>query len=433
MTVIELKDSFFDSFGVPIRIYKTLNTSRGSKLADDDTKLIDLAASKNNFGDLFIKRDNTVGQIEDQFKDKLGIGIQIMLLNGVEFAPNDSIITQVQDIKCKEIKENEMALNISGRMKVKTLKQQFKDEFGLSMRVYDGKSFADDDATLASIRKGDSKGGEFSPAKNTKIGNFEDKMMDMFGIKTQISGSDNSYLCDNDLTLAKALEEDVIKMERKEKKAAKNEKKDIQAEDIEKSNEILKIQNNNSEELEEYKYITQINFGIIENDQEDLIDCFKTPSIVILSNDGYKKNIVSFPDNSNKEFEDLSDAYEYCADYIEDIGSTNLSSNLLSGLLKSASDEDEDGMYEILEEQGGEVLISQTIYLENLYAEAEDNLNNSDINSMPFCLIQHTEELVNISNGMFEINGDKFPLTELNTIPGYVSDLKFKVCIYVID
>ena len=29
-----------------------------------------------------------------------------------------------------------------------------------------GRSFADDDSTLASIRKGDSKGGEFSPRKN---------------------------------------------------------------------------------------------------------------------------------------------------------------------------------------------------------------------------------------------------------------------------
>jgi hypothetical protein len=52
-----------------------------------------------------------------------------------------------------------MALNINGRMKVKTLKSEFKDEFGLTLRVYDGRSFADEDATLASIRKGDSKGG----------------------------------------------------------------------------------------------------------------------------------------------------------------------------------------------------------------------------------------------------------------------------------
>ncbi|MCI0500629.1 MAG: hypothetical protein L0Y61_02635 [Epsilonproteobacteria bacterium] len=98
-----------------------------------------------------------------------------------------------------------MALNINGRMKVKTLKSDFKKEFGLNIRIYDGKKFADDDATLASIRKKDIKGGEFSPKKNTKVGNLEDKFMDLFGLKIQVTGSDESYLCNNDLTLAKAL------------------------------------------------------------------------------------------------------------------------------------------------------------------------------------------------------------------------------------
>ena len=37
-------------------------------------------------------------------------------------------------------------------MKVKTLEEQFKAAFGTSLRVYKGKRFADDDATLASIR-----------------------------------------------------------------------------------------------------------------------------------------------------------------------------------------------------------------------------------------------------------------------------------------
>ncbi len=45
--------------------------------------------------------------------------------------------------------------NISGRMAVKTLKKQFKDAFGATLRVYNGKKFADDNATLASIRTGD--------------------------------------------------------------------------------------------------------------------------------------------------------------------------------------------------------------------------------------------------------------------------------------
>ena len=50
--------------------------------------------------------------------------------------------------------------NISGRLTVKSLKKQFKEAFGATLRVYKGKQFADDDATLASIRVGDVKGGE---------------------------------------------------------------------------------------------------------------------------------------------------------------------------------------------------------------------------------------------------------------------------------
>ena len=109
-------------------------------------------------------------------------------------------------------------MNINGRVKVKTLKAQFFDEFGLTIRVYDGRSFADDNATLASIRRGESIGGEFSPRKNTKVGNLEDKIKELFGLKTQIAGSDNSYLCDNNITLAKAKEDDDARMVRKAKK-----------------------------------------------------------------------------------------------------------------------------------------------------------------------------------------------------------------------
>lgn len=114
-----------------------------------------------------------------------------------------------------------MALSIKGRMKVKTLKADFKEEFGLTLRVYDGRSFADDNATLAAIRKNDNKGGEFSPKRNTKVGNLEDKIMDIFGIKTQVASSDDSYLCDNDFTLAKALEADGKLMDKRGKRGEK--------------------------------------------------------------------------------------------------------------------------------------------------------------------------------------------------------------------
>ena len=144
-----------------------------------------------------------------------------------------------------------MALKITGRMKVKTLKSMFKNEFGLSLRVYDGITFANDDDTIAKIRKKEVKGGELSIARNMKVGNVEKKIEEMFGIKVQISGSDDSYLCNNDLTLAQALEYDKKLMEKRKKGGRSNkiqQKKDeneVKIEDV--IEEIKKIYSNHKE------------------------------------------------------------------------------------------------------------------------------------------------------------------------------------------
>ncbi|MDO5608248.1 MAG: hypothetical protein Q4G08_11440 [Capnocytophaga sp.] len=66
-------------------------------------------------------------------------------------------------------------LVISGKVKIKTLKANFKKEFGSTLRVYNGQRFADDDATLASIRKGNAKGGEVKINGKMLVGNFEKK------------------------------------------------------------------------------------------------------------------------------------------------------------------------------------------------------------------------------------------------------------------
>ena len=75
-----------------------------------------------------------------------------------------------------------MALSVDGRKKVKTLKEEFKKEFGVSIRVYKGVKFADDDATLASIRKSDApKTGSFEVHGNTKVGNVEKQFLEALG------------------------------------------------------------------------------------------------------------------------------------------------------------------------------------------------------------------------------------------------------------
>lgn len=93
---------------------------------------------------------------------------------------------------------------ISGRMKVKTLKSDFKKAYGATLRVYNGNKFADDNDTLASIRKGDAKGGDFSVHGKMLVGNFEDKIKEEYGIKVQVANADDSKLSDNKSTLSSA-------------------------------------------------------------------------------------------------------------------------------------------------------------------------------------------------------------------------------------
>ena len=114
--------------------------------------------------------------------------------------------------------------SITGQMKVSTLKKEFLKEFGLTLRVYDGRTFAEPTQTISKVRikKGSGKG--LSVAKNMKVGNFEDKIQEEFGLKVQVSGSDDSYLCNNNLTLNAAQNNDKKKLDRKARKSARQGK-----------------------------------------------------------------------------------------------------------------------------------------------------------------------------------------------------------------
>lgn len=114
------------------------------------------------------------------------------------------------------------SISLPGQTKITTLQERFKSEFGLTLRVYDGRKYAEPDATIGKVRK---KRGATSVdiRRNTKVGNLEDRFLEEFGIKVQIAGSDDSYLCDDELTLAAALAEDERKLERKAKRSATGE------------------------------------------------------------------------------------------------------------------------------------------------------------------------------------------------------------------
>lgn len=95
--------------------------------------------------------------------------------------------------------------SINGRMTVKSLRKQFKDAFGATLRVYKGAKFAPEDATLASIRSGENvKGGELVCKGNLQVGNFEAKMKEMFGITVKVANPDNTKLASSNMTIAAA-------------------------------------------------------------------------------------------------------------------------------------------------------------------------------------------------------------------------------------
>lgn len=92
---------------------------------------------------------------------------------------------------------------VSGRMSVERLQRQFKSNFGGTLRVYNGARFADPKATLASIRKGNVKGGEFSASGNMFIKRFENEMKKNFGIKVQVANKNNDKLLPDNTSLSK--------------------------------------------------------------------------------------------------------------------------------------------------------------------------------------------------------------------------------------
>ena len=96
-------------------------------------------------------------------------------------------------------------LTINGHMKVKTLRAEFKKAFGASLRVYKATHFADDEATLASVRECEgAKAGEMAIKGTATVAAFERDFEDLFGIKVQVANADNTKLAANDATLAEA-------------------------------------------------------------------------------------------------------------------------------------------------------------------------------------------------------------------------------------
>ena len=96
-------------------------------------------------------------------------------------------------------------------MKVTDLTKQFKNKFGLSLRVYKGKKLADDGRmTLKTLDERTTQtsvnfdSNKLKIKASNKIGEVEQLFLNHFGITVQIADIENKKLLDDNLTLGEA-------------------------------------------------------------------------------------------------------------------------------------------------------------------------------------------------------------------------------------
>ena len=87
---------------------------------------------------------------------------------------------------------------------VQSIQRQFEDEFNCNIRIYKGNKFADPKTKIVDLTKKDNPGGELKLGPRSRVENVEKYFMDTFGIKVQISNSDDTKLADNSMTLTQA-------------------------------------------------------------------------------------------------------------------------------------------------------------------------------------------------------------------------------------
>jgi len=96
-----------------------------------------------------------------------------------------------------------MEIKVDGRLLVSTLCARFKEEFGGTLRVYNGNKRCDGSEKVADLAKAT---GSYECRSNKTVGGFEKEMMDQFGLKIQIASADDWVLALDQMTLNRLTE-----------------------------------------------------------------------------------------------------------------------------------------------------------------------------------------------------------------------------------
>ena len=96
------------------------------------------------------------------------------------------------------------SIKVTKASSVKSIKWQFKQDTGLTLRIYKGAKYADDSTKILALTKADDPRGTLEIHGRTLVKNVENFFSESFGIKVQIANGDDTKLADNNMSLAQA-------------------------------------------------------------------------------------------------------------------------------------------------------------------------------------------------------------------------------------
>ena len=99
--------------------------------------------------------------------------------------------------------------SVAPNKKLKTISDEFKKVFGLTLVFYKGKQIADGDLTLAGLNKITSKDVKSTASAlkikaSTKVGDAENMFDKAFGVTVQIKDETGTKLVPNEITIGQA-------------------------------------------------------------------------------------------------------------------------------------------------------------------------------------------------------------------------------------
>lgn len=118
------------------------------------------------------------------------------------------------------VKDNFKAADfeISSQMMVKTLQKEFKQNFGLSLRIYEvGTGFAPPDKRIGHINNVNTKAEGFKIKATWKSTEVNHKFLEVFNLKVRVSDLNDDHLIPDDLTLGAAARGEYTKPKTKPK------------------------------------------------------------------------------------------------------------------------------------------------------------------------------------------------------------------------